>query len=101
VTVSLAEGALRDLQEIPAVRLRAVAACVDQPMETVSAVFGVHSRTLRTWARRYHGSGVDGLRDRPKGHNPAKLDEVEETLYRELKGLTDTILTRLCACDEL
>ena len=94
VTRPLAERALRDLREIPAgipaVRLRAVAACVDQPMETVSAVFGVHSRTIRTWARRYRESGVDGLRDRPKGHNPAKLDaEKRATIERWLSEGVD------------
>jgi transposase len=60
---------------VVAVRLRALAACVEQPMETVSSVFGVHTRTIRTWARRYREQRVEGLRDRPKGHNPAKLDQ--------------------------
>jgi transposase len=56
-------------------RLQAIASCANQPVNTVAAVMGVSRHTIWRWAERFRSQGIDGLRDKPKGHNPAKLDE--------------------------
>ena len=37
-------------------------------------------QTLRDWVHRYNEEGVEGLRDRPKGHPKPKLTEGEEAV---------------------
>jgi transposase len=56
-------------------RLQAIASCANQPVNTVAAVMGVSRHTIWRWAERFRNQGLEGLRDKPKGHNPAKLDE--------------------------
>ena len=56
-------------------RLQAISSCANQPVKTVAAVMGVSRHTIWRWAERFRNHGLEGLRDKPKGHNPAKLDE--------------------------
>jgi len=42
-------------------------------MSLVADIMGVHPTTVWRWSKRFKEDGVDGLRDRPKGHNPSKL----------------------------
>ena len=56
-------------------RLQAIASCSNQSVNTVAAVMGVSRHTIWRLAERFRNQGLEGLRDKPKGHNPAKLDE--------------------------
>ena len=55
------------------VRLQAIISSGDHPMSLVADIMGVHPTTVWRWSKRFKENGVDGLRDRPKGHNPSKL----------------------------
>ena len=68
------------------VRLQAIVSCGEHPMSLVSFVLGVHPTTVWRWSKRLKSTGVDGLRDRPKGHNPSKLCmEHKHIIYEWLK----------------
>lgn len=56
-------------------RLQAIVSCASHPLETVSAVLGVSRQTVWRWIKRYQASGVEGLQDQPRGHNPRKLSD--------------------------
>ena len=56
-------------------RLQAIVSCAEHPITTVAAVYGISRRTLWLWCRKFKEKGLEGLRDKPKGHNPSKLDE--------------------------
>lgn len=58
-------------------RLQAIVSCASQPIDVVSAVLGVSRQTVWRWIKRYKADGVDGLRDKPRGHNPRKLNDVQ------------------------
>ena len=45
---------------------------------------GMTRQTLRDWVHRYNGEGIEGLRNRPKGHPPRSLTSEQE---REIDAL--------------
>ena len=49
-------------------------ACV-LPTKDVAKVFDVAPDSVRRWVMGFAARGLEGLRDRPKGHNPSKLKE--------------------------
>ena len=42
---------------------------------------GMDRQTLRDWVIRYNENGIAGLRDQPKGHNPEKLSNSEQSVF--------------------
>ena len=54
-------------------RLQAIISCERSPVNVVAVVFGVSRRSVWQWARRFKEQGVEGLRERPRGHRPPKL----------------------------
>lgn len=63
-------------------RLSAVIAYASHKAEDVGHVFGVTSETVIRWASRFHEFGVDGLRDKAKGHRGKKLSGVNAETVR-------------------
>lgn len=59
-------------------RLNAIVSCTRHSVTLVASVLDIHVTTLWRWARRFQENGVSGLHDRPKGHNPSKLDLVQQ-----------------------
>lgn len=57
------------------IRLQGIISSVSYPMSLVAQILGIHRHTLWRWIKCFRQDGVDGLRDKPKGHNPAKLNE--------------------------
>ena len=55
------------------VRLQAIISSGNHPIRLVAEITGVNPTTLWRWTKRFKAGGVEGLRDRPKGHNPSKL----------------------------
>ena len=55
------------------VRLQAIISSGTHPIRLVAEITGVNPTTLWRWTKRFKAGGVEGLRDRPKGHNPSKL----------------------------
>ena len=56
-------------------RLLAVVKAHEFPIGQVADFYGVARDTVCRWIRRFRAFGLEGLRDRPKGHNPAKLNQ--------------------------
>ena len=54
-------------------KLHAIVAAAEQPITIVAEVMGVYRQTVWVWTKNFKQHGVDGLRDRPKGHRRAKL----------------------------
>jgi transposase len=44
---------------------------------------GLKQRQTRNWIHRFNAEGVDGLRDRPRPGQPAKLSRQKEQAFRE------------------
>lgn len=88
---ALAEKAKHELSKINnhkvAKRLQAIISCVDHPVSTVADIMGISRHALWRWSKRFREHGVDGLYDRPKGHNPPKLNFEERELIA--KWLSD------------
>ncbi len=57
------------------IRLIAIIQTGNRPVNEVARDFKVSSRSIFRWIKRFKKEGVDGLRDKPKGHNPSKLTD--------------------------
>jgi transposase len=60
------------------IRLKAITSCKDFPINHVSKVMGFHRSTLWNWIKGFKEEGVKALYDKPKGHNPAKLNKQQK-----------------------
>lgn len=56
-------------------RLLAIVKAGDHPITEVASFFEVSRDTVSRWIKRFRAGGVEGLFDRPKGHNPSKLND--------------------------
>ena len=75
-TAEQAREALIGIRESQlAIKLQTIISCAKHPVETVSSVIGKDRVTVWRWIRAFKDNGVDGLVDKPKGHNPSKLNE--------------------------
>lgn len=74
-----AEAEMKELRDHQlCTRLQAIVSCAQHSISTVAAVFGINRRTLWRWCRNFKETGIEGLRDKPKGHNPSKLNEDQQ-----------------------
>lgn len=78
IDTALAEKAQAELKRYRdhqiCIRLQAIASCAHQPLGTVASVMGVTRQTIWLWIKKFRSRGVEGLFDKKKGHNPAKLN---------------------------
>lgn len=75
-TAKQAQNALTGIKEaLLAIKLQTIISCSKHPVETVSSVIGKNRVTVWRWIRAFKESGIDGLVDKPKGHNPSKLNK--------------------------
>jgi len=58
-------------------QLLAIMAFEDNSAEHVAKTFKVSIRTVFRWLHKFIEHGVDGLRDKPKGHYPSKLTDAQ------------------------
>ena len=66
-------------------RLLAIANILSGLDRSVSAeAAGMTRQTLRDWVHRFNKEGIEGLRDRPKGHPPRALTAEQEAEIAEL-----------------
>jgi len=56
-------------------QLLAIMAFEDNSAEQVAKIFKVSVRTVFRWLDKFIQHGVDGLKDKPKGHYPSKLTD--------------------------
>ena len=66
-------------QRLLAVRLVVMANTVPQAAKAV----GLKERQTRNWIHRFNAEGINGLRDRPRPGQPAKLARQKEPAFRE------------------
>ncbi|MEN6376062.1 MAG: helix-turn-helix domain-containing protein [Smithella sp.] len=87
-TAIKAQEALNGIKEaLLAIKLQAIISCAKHPVDIVSSVIGKNRVTVWRWIRAFKESGVNGLVDKPKGHNPSKLNkEQREQIATWLKS---------------
>lgn len=56
-----------------AIKLKVIIAYQNHKAETLADVFHISVRSLFLWINTYREKGIDGLKDRPKGHYKSKL----------------------------
>lgn len=75
-TVAQAEEELRNIKDSKlSIQLKAIIATADHKVEDVAEILKVSARSIFRWIARFKKEGVNGLRDRPKGHMRSKLTE--------------------------
>jgi transposase len=75
-TVARAEEALEKIKDSKlSVQLKAIIAAAEHPVENVATILKVSVRSIFRWIVKFKEEGVEGLRDRPKGHMNSKLTE--------------------------
>jgi transposase len=75
-TVARAEEALEKIKDSKlSVQLKAIIAAAEHPVENVATILKVSVRSIFRWIEKFKEQGVEGLRDRPKGHMRSKLTE--------------------------
>lgn len=60
-----------------ALKLQSIVSCADYPVSVVADVMGFSRQSLWKWIQQFKSGGTEGLTDKPKGHNPAKLDDAQ------------------------
>ena len=56
-------------------RLLVIVRAGEHPIAETARFFGISRNTIFRWIRRFRQNGVEGLYDRPRGHDPSKLTE--------------------------
>jgi transposase len=75
-----ARKALEETQDtVLLLRLKAIRRCLDMHILAVARGMGCSRKTLERWIRLFHKGGLEGLKNRPKGHNPSKLTPRQES----------------------
>lgn len=79
ITLKLAK---RELTKIPesktVIQLKAIIISGNYPVNHVAEIFGVSSRTVFRWIEKFKSKGLEGLKDKPKGHLRSKLTEIHK-----------------------
>jgi transposase len=84
---NLLESIKKDLRSFKhsdvVIKLKAINACYDNKIVDVAKIFGIGYSTLQKWIKSYREHGIDGIINKPKGHNPSKLTTDEESQILE------------------
>jgi transposase len=79
VNGALAQEAAQIMKQIPdhqlCLRLQAIISSASYPISLVSEIFGTTRQTVWRWIKKFSSEGLSGLKDKAKGHRPAKLNE--------------------------
>ena len=82
---ALRKKARSEKDGLVASRLLGIANILDgMDRDAAARAAGMTRQTLRDWVHRYNGEGIEGLRNRPKGHPPRALTPEQE---REIDAL--------------
>ena len=75
-TVTRAEEELEKIKDSKlSIQLKAIIAAAEHPVENVAKILKISARSIFRWVTKFKEEGVEGLRDRPKGHMRSKLTE--------------------------
>jgi len=85
--ISYQEVIASDLKSIldydTVIKLKAIQATLTHKESEVAEIFGLARSTLLQWISNYKKNGVDGIRNKSRGHNPSKLSEREKEKINE------------------
>jgi transposase len=83
---------LKEIQDSDlAIKLKAIMSLKDHTYEVISTIFQVKRITLNRWAKAFKEFGIDGLREKKKGHNKSKLsDEIKVELCKWVESSTNS-----------
>lgn len=89
------KNAEKELRSIPgyktAIQLKAILVCEHYPVKQVAEIFGVSTRSVSRWIDKFRSKGIEGLKDKPKGHMKARLtDKHKEILKKWIKNGIDS-----------
>ena len=77
--VSHAKNALKSLKHSKlALQLKAIIASGTHSVDDVAMIFQISPRSIFRWVNRFKKHGLDGLKDKPKGHFKSKLTDEHE-----------------------
>jgi transposase len=62
------------------IKLQAIVSCARHPVTMVADILGKDRITLWRWITSFRKSGVEGLRDKKRGHNPSKLNDEQKAI---------------------
>lgn len=90
--VAAAEQALANIDEgYLAIRLLAIINYSEDTADKISNFVKVDIRTIFRWVKRFKEHGIEGLRDKPKGHKPSILtDEMKIQLKEWIISMKDS-----------
>jgi transposase len=76
-----------DLKEIKdsdvVVKLLAIKAAFDHKESEVATIFNVSRSTLLRWISNYKEYGIEGCKNKSRGHNPSKLNDEEKIKIKQ------------------
>jgi len=82
--IELVESDLSEIKDSDTViKLKAIKAAYSHNESEVASIFDIARSTLERWAANYKKFGVDGLKNKSKGHNPSKLSQEEKEVIKE------------------
>jgi len=65
------------------IKLKAIQATLTHTESLVADVNGVARSTLLRWISIYKKYGIEGLKNKSRGHNPSKLNQEQKDIIRE------------------
>jgi transposase len=83
-TVRKAEEELVKIKENKlAIQLQGIIASARHPVHQIADIFHVSPRSIFRWITKFKEQGITGLRDQPKGHMKAKLNDEQKLIIEE------------------
>ncbi len=64
-------------------RLTALKAATTNNQEKVASIFAISRSTLQRWGNAFKNNGIEGLKNKPKGHKAPTLSEVEKEILKK------------------
>ena len=64
-------------------KLQAIIAYSDNPVKEVANIIGVSENMIFLWLRKFKKQGIEGLRDKPKGHKAALLTDNDKIVIKK------------------
>ena len=74
-----AEEALSEIEDSRLIiKLLAIKGYATHEAKDIASIFHTQTRTIYKWVQQFSQGGIDGLRDKPKGHRQALLNEEQK-----------------------
>ena len=87
VTPELLQLVESDISEIKnsdiVIKLKAIKASYSHKQSDVAEIFDIARSSIERWTSNYKKYGIEGLKNKSRGHNPSKLSEEEKAKIKE------------------